>query len=299
MTFDPKALADTAHLWALDKARETIRAAFIGHDPNRPALADFRAFTLPGGDGPREVRLYQPLEAADDTPLMLYFHGGGFFSGDLDTHEALCVRLADASGLRVLAASYCLAPEHPFPAQLDDALAVARAAQADRALSAGRALVMAGDSAGGYLAASVAARLNAETPGAVSAQLLIYPLVHVDEEVWAADLLRHTRALGWAAVRYIRAAIKASAESAPSLLADGAVSAIPTVIVTGGPLDPVSPDADPLADRLEAAGAPVARRTYPTMIHGFANLTHVSATAREAAAEAGRLIARYARGDYS
>ena len=294
-TTELKALADGSHRWALQRAREAIRLALVDKDQALPPLAERRTLTLQGGEGPREARLYRGLGAAADAPLLLYFHGGGFFSGDLDTHEALCVRLADASNLRVLSASYRLAPEHPFPAQLDDAIAIARAAIADPALAGGSPLLVGGDSAGGYLALSVAARLNAERPGAVTAQLLIYPLVHVDEAVWAADLLRHTRVLGWAAVRYIRALIRAGTEGAPSLLIPGAVSAIPTVIITGGPLDPVSPDADPLAEQLEAAGATVVRRTYPLMIHGFANLTHASATAREAAAEAGRLIAELAR----
>jgi acetyl esterase len=230
-----------------------------------------------------------------DAPVLLYFHGGGFFSGDLDTHEALCVRLADAGALRVISASYRLAPEHPFPAQFDDALAMARTVLADPALAGAAPLVVGGDSAGGYLAAAVAARLNAERPRTVRAQLLIYPLVQVDEATWASDLLRHTRVLGWAAVRYIRALIRVGTAGAPSLLAPGAVSAIPTVLVTGGPLDPVSPDAEPLAQILEAAGAPVLRREYPLMIHGFANLTHASSLARDAVAEMGRQIGELAR----
>lgn len=295
MAPNPRAIASASHLWALRRAREGIRLALVGRDKALPALAEKRALTLPGGDGPRPARLYRALSAAVDAPVLLYFHGGGFFSGDLDTHEALCVRLADASALRVISASYRLAPEHPFPAQFDDALAMARTVLADPALAGAAPLVIGGDSAGGYLAAAVAARLNAEQPGTVRAQLLIYPLVQVDEATWASDLLRHTRVLGWAAVRYIRALIRVGTAGAPSLLAPGAVSAIPTVLVTGGPLDPVSPDAEPLAQILEAAGAPVLRREYPLMIHGFANLTHASSLARDAVAEMGRQIGELAR----
>ena len=108
--------------------------------------------------------------------------------------------------------------------------------------------------------------------------------------------MRHTRAIGWAAVRYIRAQIMADAEGAPSLLAPGRLAAIPTVLVTGGPLDPVAPDAEGLAQRLEAARVPVLRRAYPLMIHGFANLTHASAAIRQAVAEIGGLIGELARG---
>lgn len=297
MTLDPKAKAmvDGAHLWGLARVRATIHLALSGHDTTLPALAERRAFTLAGADGPRPVRLYRPEGARDGAPLLIYFHGGGFVTGDLDTHEPLCIRLADAAKLPVLAASYRLAPEHPYPAQLDDALALAHAALADPGLASGGPIVLAGDSAGGWLAASVAARLEAERAGTVSAQLLIYPLVHVDEAMWAEGLLRHTRAIGWAAVRYIRIALQAGAEGAPSLLGDGALAGVPTVILTGGPLDPTAPDAERLTARLEALGAEVERRTYPTMLHGFCNLTHTSATAREALVEAGGLIAAAAR----
>lgn len=295
MTLDPRTIADGAHLWGLARVREAIRLALSGHDAALPALAERRDFTLAGAAGPRPVRLYRPEGAKIGAPLLIYFHGGGFVTGDLDTHEALCVRLADAAKLPVLAASYRLAPEHPYPAQLDDALALAHAALADPALASGGPIVLAGDSAGGWLAASVATRLEAERAGTVKAQLLIYPLVHVDESLWAEGLLQHTRVIGWAAVRYIRAALQAGTESAPSLLGDGALVGVPTVIVTGGPLDPTAPDAEPLTQRLEALGATVVRRTYPTMLHGFCNLTHASATAREALEEAGKLISEAAQ----
>lgn len=295
MTLDPKALAEGAHHWGLARVRETIRLALVGHDAALPALAERRAFTLPGAAGPRPARLYRPHGARADAPLLVYFHGGGFVTGDLDTHEALCIRLADAAKLPVLAASYRLAPEHAYPAQLDDALAMTHAALADPALASGGPIVLAGDSAGGWLAASVAARLEAERAGTVAAQLLIYPLVHVDEAMWAEGLLRHTRAIGWAAVRYIRIALQAGTEGAPSLLGEGALAAVPTVIVTGGPLDPTAPDAEGLTKALEALGVTVVRRTYPAMLHGFGNLTHASAAAREALAETGRLIAQAAQ----
>lgn len=294
MTRGPKAMVEGAHLWGLARVRETLRLALAGRDTTLPPLAERRELTLPGGQGPRPARLYRAAGAADG-PLILFFHGGGFVTSDLDTHEALCIRLADAAKIPVLSMSYRLAPEHAYPAQLDDAVAMAHAALADPGLASGGPVITAGDSAGGWLAAAVAARLEGERPGTVAAQLLIYPLVHVDEVLWAEGLLRHTRALGWAAVRYIRAALQAGTEGAPSLLGEGMLAGVPTVILTGGPLDPTAPDADRLTTRLEALGAKVERRTYPTMLHGFCNLTHASATAREALVDAGGLIAAAAR----
>jgi acetyl esterase len=218
MTKTPKELASASHRWAVQRARDASHLALANRDRKLPPLAERRELTLPGAEGPLTARLYRADGTAADAPLLLFFHGGGFIVGDLDTYESLCIRLAAAGDLRVLSASYRLAPEHRFPAQLEDALAIARAVATDQELAAGRPFAVGGDSAGGYLAASVAARLTAETPGSITAQLLIYPLLHVDEELWAADLLRHTRALGWAAVRYIRAQIHDGAGSAPSLL---------------------------------------------------------------------------------
>jgi acetyl esterase len=291
----PREIAEASHLWAVQRARDASRLALAGRDKALPPLAERRELSLPGAAGPLAARLYRADGTAADAPLLLFFHGGGFIVGDLDTYESLCIRLAAAGDLRVVSASYRLAPEHHFPAQLDDALSVARAVAQDPELAAGRPFAVGGDSAGGYLAASVAKQLTDAAPGSVLAQLLIYPLVHVEEEIWSADLLRHTRALGWAAVKYIRAQIHDGVVEAPSLLAPDALAAIPTVLVVGGPLDPVAVDAGPLADRLREIGARVTFRAHPLFVHGFANLTHVSAAIRGAVMEIGELIGAAAR----
>lgn len=281
-----------SHRWTLSLAREAFHIALTGRDRTLPALAERRIIRLPGAAGPLEARLYHPQGVAADAPLLLFFHGGGFVVSDLDTHEALCIRLADAGGLRVLSASYRLAPEHRFPAQLDDAVAAARwvLSAADKGVGGAGGFAIGGDSAGGYLAAATAARIETEQPGAIRAQLLLYPLLHLDEQVWAASLLRETRLIGWAAARYIRAQLSAGPAGAPSLLTPGAVAHAPTVIAVGGLLDPVRADALVLAAQLERAGVNVALREYPTLIHGFGNLTHASGAARRAVAEVGRLV---------
>ncbi len=126
-----------------------------------------------------------PIQAPAVGPVILFFHGGGFVISDIETHDALCQRLADAAGVRVLSAAYGLAPEHPFPSQLDDARA-ALAWLLDQAADLGvdpDRLAVAGDSAGAYLAATVASEANARRAGAVKAQGLFYPLVHLDDEI--------------------------------------------------------------------------------------------------------------------
>jgi acetyl esterase len=223
---------------------------------------------------------------------LLFFHGGGFVLSDLDTHEALCIRLADAGRMRVLSAGYRLAPEDPFPAQLDDTVAVTRwlVAGEGAILTGGRGIAVGGDSAGAYLAASAAARLYREHPRAIAAQLLIYPLLHLDGALWARSLLKETRLLGWAAVQYINSQLLPPGAIAPSLLCLSEVALLPSVIAAGGPLDPCKPDAVELADMLRAAGQETIWRDYPTLIHGFGNLTHISNTARGAVAEIGALV---------
>jgi acetyl esterase len=288
------AVVEASNLWGLRRARAALHTTTAGLDRTLPAIAERRVLTVPGAAGPLECRLYSPLGAAADAPLMLFFHGGGFVVSDLDSHEALCIRLADAGKVRVLAASYRLAPESRFPAQLEDALAVVRwlLEQGAGVLGPWTALGIGGDSAGGYLAAAAAARTHASAPGSIRAQLLLYPLLHLDESAWSEGLMRETRVLGWAAVRYINLQLAGTGggEHAPSLLAASRIAPIQTLIASGGPLDPCRADAVALATKLRAAGRPVVVREYPMMVHGFGSLTHLSEKARLALSELGALM---------
>ena len=286
------AVVDASHLWALRRARAAIHASLSGHDRSLPALSERRLLQIPGAAGLLEGRLYRPVGVPADAPLMLFFHGGGFVVSDLDTHEPLCIRLADAGKMRVLATRYRLAPEDRFPAQLDDAVAVTRWVLGEGAAIVGssRGVALGGDSAGGYLAASAAAHVHPEYPKSIKAELLMYPLLQMDGEVWAASLLKETRLAGWAAVRYINAQLADSGVSAPSLSSLSQFAPVPSVIVAGGPLDPCKADAVVLADILRAGGREVVWRDYPPLAHGFGNLTHVSEAARRAVAEIGGLI---------
>src|SRR5579859_4750873 len=185
-------LVGASHIWALRRARTAIHKSLAGRDRLLPKLAELRKLQLPGAAGSLEGRLYRPIDVPDDAPLLLFFHGGGFVVSDLDTHEPLCIRLAEAGRMRVLAARYRLAPEHRFPAQLDDAIAVTRWVLGEGAstLSLERGIAIGGDSAGAYLAASAAAHVHGEFPQCVVAQLLLYPLLQLDGAVWAESLMK-------------------------------------------------------------------------------------------------------------
>ena len=279
--------AETAVAWGRAKIRDALNYALSRRDRFLPNLAEMRNFDIDGPGGPLSLRLYVPVTAKPKGPLLIYFHGGGFVTCSLDTHDALCTRLADAGGFRVLSCGYRLAPESPFPAQAEDALAAARWAVAHaKDLGADpKRIGIGGDSAGGYLAVMTAARMA----GAFKAQVLIYPLMHLEDDVWATTLVSDGRVLGRMAVRAISAELGGLSVKAPSLLADGAISPLPSVIVAGAGIDPCRPDALAARDRLIKLGAPVEYRDFPGLIHGFGNLTHVQAAAPKAVEETARL----------
>ncbi|HWE46119.1 MAG TPA: alpha/beta hydrolase [Caulobacteraceae bacterium] len=281
-------LIDASHRLALKTARRTIKAGIAGLDRRLPALADLTTLDMPGPAGPLEGRLYRPEGVAEDAPLLVFFHGGGFVVSDLESHEAMCIRLAAAGRFRLLAAAYRLAPEHRYPAQIDDALAVARWATGEgrAVIGSGGRIALGGDSAGGYLAALTAARLHAELADLVSAQVLIYPLLEMRDAAWADDLFDGTRAVGWAAMKYVRSALAAEPE-APSFRTASDIAPIPTLIATGGPLDPCRGHAAALVETLKAANRSVVALDYPPLVHGFGSLTHLSPTARRALDEIG------------
>jgi acetyl esterase len=284
-----------AHRFGLERVRRAVRFAIAHRDRKLPRLAQVRNLDYPTASGKRAARLYVPMDVPAVGPAILFFHGGGFVISDIETHDALCQRLADAAGVRVVSAAYGLAPEHPFPSQVDDA----RAALTWLLNQAGELgvdpdrLAVAGDSAGAYLAATVANEANARRPGAVKAQGLFYPLVHLDDEVWAQTLLRDARLIGRLAVAYINAQL-ANAR-APSLLDAVGAATPPTFLVSGALLDPVHPDAVAYAQALEAAGVPVELKTFPGQAHGFVNFTHVLPAAVEAVTTLGARLGKALR----
>lgn len=284
-----------AHRFGLERVRRAVRFAIAHRDRKLSRLAQIRNLDYPAASGKRAARFYVPMDAPATGPAILFFHGGGFVISDIETHDALCHRLADAAGVRVVSAAYGLAPEHAFPSQIDDARAALtwlREQAAELGIDSDR-VALAGDSAGAYLAATVATEANSTHPGAVRAQGLFYPLVHLDDEVWAQTLLRDARLIGRLAVAYINAQL-ASAH-APSLVEAIGPDTPPTFLVTGTVLDPVHPDAVDYAQARAAAGVSVELKEYPGQAHGFANFTHVLPVAVEAVAALGARLGKALR----
>jgi acetyl esterase/lipase len=235
-----------------------------------PDMAAVDTLACPGPDGPAPIRRYRPKNIAPGA--ILYLHGGGWVAGSLDTHDGVCRRLANASGRTVFAVDYRLAPEHPFPAGLKDAVAAIRWLQDEAsALGVGRDLVVAGDSAGGTLAAAACLALPpARKPTLL---LLICPILDIARE----SASRREYAKGYFLSRETLARDLADYAPPGADLADPRLSplyaddlsALPPTQVHVAEFDPFRDEGLALAARLQAAGRPVTSTLHPGMIHYF------------------------------
>ena len=273
----------------LAQTRRGLRTLLAVPAARAAGLAKVEDLDIPGPAGQLRARYYEAANAGT-APLLIYFHGGGFVCCDIDTHDSICSWLAKSSQGRVLSVGYRLAPETPFPGQLEDVRAACAWAfqNAMRLGAEPNRLALAGDSAGAYLAATMSLEINRVTPGAIALQVLLYPLVHVQDSLWADEELRNFRFLGRVACLYIARSL--GAEALPSLL-DVDLSAAPSTIVAGGgPMDPVRADVKAFVDALRRANVRVSEKKYPVLMHGGLNFTAYSKTATTALQEVGQLV---------
>ncbi len=273
----------------LAQTRRGLRTLLAVPAARAAGLAKVEDFDIPGPGGQLRARYYEAANAVE-APLLVYIHGGGFVCCDIDTHDSICSWLAKSSQGRVLAISYRLAPETRFPGQLEDVRAACAWAfqNAPRLGATPEKIILAGDSAGAYLAATATLELNRATAGAVPLQVLLYPLVHVQDSLWADEELRNFRFLGRVAALYIARSL--GAEALPSLLDVDLTAAPPTIVAGGGPMDPVRNDAKALVDALRKVGVNVTEKKYPVLMHGGLNFTAYSKTATTALQDVGALV---------
>jgi acetyl esterase len=241
-----------------------------------------------GPAGPLKARLYVPDAEDENGALLVYFHGGGFVLCDLDTHDNTCRFLAREAGMRVLSVDYRLAPEHPFPAAIDDALAAFEFAVehcAKLGVDQGR-IAVGGDSAGGNLAVGVA-RLAAAGEGPAPAfQLLLYPWLDLSRKrgsrrLFGEGFFLTDEQLDWFKDHYLAEESAAVDPRCSPLRADDLAGVAPAYIATAG-FDPLRDEGEDYALALRAAGVPVALRRHSGLIHGFANFLAIGHSGREA-----------------
>ena len=271
----------------LTQTRNALRAMLALPQSRAPGLAKVEDLEIPGASGSLRARYYEAANAGAG-PIFVYLHGGGFVCCDIDTHDSVCSWLTKGVGARLLSVGYRLAPETPFPGQLEDARAACAWAfqNATRFGAAPHQIVACGDSAGAYLAATCALEINTRSPGAVPLQVLFYPLVHVEDSLWADEELRNFRFLGRIAAFYIARSL---GEPMPSLLAHDLAKSPTTIIAGGGPMDPVRADVKAYADALTREGVRVVEKKYPVLMHGGLNFTAFSRTARDVLTGVGEL----------
>ena len=239
-----------------------------------------------GATGVLPARLYVPTDAAPVSPLLVYFHGGGWIFGSVDDFDGVCRRLAERSGVRVLSVDYRLAPEHPFPAAYDDAVAATLWALDHAAdLGADPAHVgVGGDSAGGALAAGAAIAV-ARAGRSLAGQLLVYPGTDHSRETRSRELFDDrfylTRAfLDLARDTYLPVQADRRDPRASVLLDDALPANLaPAYVATAG-FDPLRDEGEAYVGRLADAGVPVELRRFEDQIHGFLNVIGVGRSAR-------------------
>jgi acetyl esterase len=241
---------------------------------------------------PLRARHYASMEAGPARPLLVYFHGGGFTYGDLETHDGVCRLLCRHSGSHVLAVDYRLAPEHPFPAAVDDARAALRWAHANAGeLGADPNRVgVGGDSAGGNLAAVVSQLAAGDGGPPPVLQLLIYPATDFtsrrpSRQLFGEGFLLTQTEMDWFDANYLGPEREhAQDPRASPLLADDLSGLAPALVVTAA-FDPLRDDGEEYARALQAAGTPAVLRRYPGFIHAFIAAAGVSRACREAVVE--------------
>lgn len=279
----------------IDTVRELGNAGVeLGAGPPAP-VNEVLAQVVPGPAGDIPVRVYVPGGAAP-FPVVAFFHGGGFVLGNLDTHDRIARRLCRASGALVVSVDYRLAPEHRFPAALDDCMAVTHwlADHAGDLRGDRDRIAVAGDSAGGNLAAAVALASRAEDGPGLAAQVLVYPVIDAacatPSFVQNAEgYLLSAAAMRWFWDQYLGPDGDPDSGYASVLRAPD-LGGLPPALVITAEFDPLRDEGEAYAEHLEEAGTDVTLHRYDGMVHGFAGMDALVDEADAAMTEIGAFL---------
>jgi acetyl esterase len=277
----------------LDPAELRQGYAALGAIESRPEVASVTDHLVPGPEGDIPVRVYVPTGEPGPRPVLVYFHGGGWVIGSVETHDGTVRAIAAGSGVTVVSVDYRLAPEHPFPAAIDDALAAIRWVvdhAVDLDVDPAR-LALGGDSAGGNLAAVAAQELAAGDGPDVRFQLLVYPVTDgamahgsMEENAEGYFLTRATMAWFWQ--QYVGDGDRTGARVSPLRAPDDVVAAVAPALVITAEYDPLRDEGEAYAARMSAAGVDVTASRYDGMIHGFFSLRDLVPEGKAAVDEA-------------
>ena len=243
---------------------------------------------IQGPSGPIPLRIYLPV-GEGPSPVLVFLHGGGWVRGSLDAYDGLCRRLANGAGSVVVSVAYRRAPEHPFPAGLEDCYAAMEWAAEHAADLAGDPdrVAVGGDSAGGNLTAAVTLAARDRDGPEIDHQLLIYPAVNPPSVRWfdsydenGTDYFLEMDSVDWYLDQYVEPADVGNAYAFPLRARD--LSGLPPATVLTAGFDPLRDEGIAYADRLEAAGVDVEHLHYDAQIHGFLSLYERIDEGREA-----------------
>ena len=278
------------------EARELYLKGRVVSNPEPPELASVEPLTIPSPAGSIPARIYTPTRLRKVNglaPGLVFFHGGGWVIGDLVSHDVVCRKLADEGELMVVSVDYRLAPEHKFPAAVDDAIASTKWI-ADNAKQFGidaSRLMIGGDSAGGNLAAVVAISARDGNGPDIAGQVLIYPAIDFamthpsHKEPETSILLTHS-VIRWFRDHYLNGAADVGDWRASPARAGTLIGLPPAYVLTAG-ADPLRDEGDEYARRLMEAGVAVTHRTFPGQFHGFFTMGKLLQQANVAAGEIG------------
>ncbi|MEP6671127.1 MAG: alpha/beta hydrolase [Chthoniobacter sp.] len=276
-----------------EEVRDARRRARLRNQPDLPQVLQVKEYAATGPAGPIPIRLYlgAGTPATGALPVLVYYHGGGWLHGDLDSHDWICRSIANQADCAVISVDYRLAPEHRFPAAFDDALAallwvVAQAAS----LRVDPARVsVGGDSAGGNLAAAVALALRDEGGTRLKSQILIYPAVDLSMSGdyygrFTKNLILTDDAMRTFIGLYVPDVAQRKDWRASPLLASSLKGLPPTFILLAG-FDPLRAEGEAYAARLAKEGVPTTVQRYPGQMHGFLSNARLLPKANDAIAD--------------
>jgi acetyl esterase len=278
------------------EARELYLKGRVVTNPEPPELRSVEPLAISAPHGSIPARVYTPmkLRQADGlAPCLVFFHGGGWVIGDLDSHDVVCRKLADEGQLIVISVDYRLAPEHKFPAAVDDAIAATKWIAANSrklGIDASR-LMVGGDSAGGNLAAVVAISVRDGNGPAIAGQVLIYPAIdfamtHASHSEPETSILLTHSVIKWFRDHYLNGTGDVNDWRASPARAKTLIGLPPAYVLTAG-ADPLRDEGCEYAERLKAAGVPVTYRHFPGQFHGFFTMGKLLPQANVAASEIG------------